>query len=380
MDNILFFFVKLFYVAFLFSAFLTVFGIPNINKYLDDESVVVESKEYSFEPMPAPAITVCPFNPNFMKISGWKTEENETFSGKWFERTFSNICRDASDSEVVKCLFKKSYTLQESIIYLKLGSKPENTTGHFKSEIFFNDYGQCHTLMDNFTLPKYGASSKNLFQLNLNKSLQLEIQIYDAKYFYPSKTPARIPGFRVNIPVGSGKQVSIFNVKVIKYIKRNTAASPCSEDDDYSFTDCLKEKVEQEVGCSLPWANSSTLVNCNNRAQFDAYNRIHTEVFDEMNSADIAKKFGCTFPCRYKEYVLVEEIKLQKKSDFMKHVRIFQSTNEILVKKEEPYYGLNSLVGDIGGSLGLFLGFSFWMLIDWAFLVAELVKNLVKSI
>ena len=50
------------------------------------------------------------------------------------------------------------------------------------------------------------------------------------------------------------------------------------------------------------------------------------------------------------------------------------STKELEVRREVRHYGLTSLVGDTGGSLGLFLGFSFLTVWDWALAVIELTR------
>ena len=41
------------------------------------------------------------------------------------------------------------------------------------------------------------------------------------------------------------------------------------------------------------------------------------------------------------------------------------SSDTILVRKEEEAFPLTSLVADIGGVLGLFIGFNFLMVWDW---------------
>ena len=41
------------------------------------------------------------------------------------------------------------------------------------------------------------------------------------------------------------------------------------------------------------------------------------------------------------------------------------TNNKVLVEKEELAHPLKSLVADVGGILGLFLGFNFLMFWDW---------------
>ena len=50
------------------------------------------------------------------------------------------------------------------------------------------------------------------------------------------------------------------------------------------------------------------------------------------------------------------------------------ATKDILVKTEVQLYKMTSLVGDIGGSLGLFLGFSFLTVWDWILLLFKCLE------
>ena len=53
------------------------------------------------------------------------------------------------------------------------------------------------------------------------------------------------------------------------------------------------------------------------------------------------------------------------------------ASNTVLVRKEEIAFPLDSLVADIGGILGLFLGFNFLMIWEW---MADFVLILVGKV
>ena len=53
--------------------------------------------------------------------------------------------------------------------------------------------------------------------------------------------------------------------------------------------------------------------------------------------------------------------------------------NSIEVQREEEAYSLLSLVADVGGVLGLFIGFNFIMLWDWMISVMILASPRVQN-
>ena len=53
--------------------------------------------------------------------------------------------------------------------------------------------------------------------------------------------------------------------------------------------------------------------------------------------------------------------------------------NSIEVQREEEVYSLLSLVADVGGVLGLFIGFNFIMLWDWMISVMILASPKVQN-
>ena len=78
----------------------------------------------------------------------------------------------------------------------------------------------------------------------------------------------------------------------------------------------------------------------------------------------ITRETGCLKPCIYKKYVLIGE---KRRSAFKSEefsFSLWAVSNSTLVEKEELIFPLSSLVAEFGGTLGLFLGFSFMTLWD----------------
>ena len=84
---------------------------------------------------------------------------------------------------------------------------------------------------------------------------------------------------------------------------------------------------------------------------------------------------GCLFPCSYTRY----EVGFTRKS-FLGHFGIGAQfgTLTTTVRKEYYIYPTLSFISDIGGSLGLFVGFSFFMVWDVLRDAAILCKGLLK--
>ena len=363
------------YVSCLLTIFLIGFGIPNLRKYLQDDSLVVFSKEFLTNPIQAPAITICPINQNTgfgLKTKSFKS--NETF--------LHNSC-GSGETDIENCIMKQTYSLKESVPNIAFAGRYlelSETFGHFSSDIscIRCGWGQCHTLEENITILTFGKIDLGPLTFALNKSLHFDIFFHDKKFFYISMNPGITPGFRLSFTKGENL-VNIVSVKLVNHIKRNTVANPCHEDTEYSFIDCIREKIEDKVGCLLPWRpkNNGNLENCKTIEKFEYFEEIFYDINDQ-SPIDVANEYDCKIPCEYKEFVFVEDLPTQLTFNSLKEnykiLQVVLSTREVLVKREVQLYGLTSLVGDTGGSLGLFLGFSFFMFWDWALAMTDFIK------
>ena len=60
-------------------------------------------------------------------------------------------------------------------------------------------------------------------------------------------------------------------------------------------------------------------------------------------------------------------------------ITLMYASPTIHVKKEEEAYSVRSLVADLGGSLGLFIGFNFLMIWDLIMFLVEKVKGVMTT-
>ena len=95
--------------------------------------------------------------------------------------------------------------------------------------------------------------------------------------------------------------------------------------------------------------------------------REYESIFNELEQAEsdeISRITGCRKPCRYRRYSFLGE---PSPSAFESEHYIFALwavSNKTKVETEELIYPSSSLVADFGGTLSLFLGFSFISLWD----------------
>ena len=159
--------------------------------------------------------------------------------------------------------------------------------------------------------------------------------------------------------------------------------NPCNEDPNYNFLKCIWKSLTNDVGCQLPYPwDFESLGETPYCSTMDEMNELQAIVFNISYDCDlesIIEKTLCIAPCTYKEYKLVIEPSNQKY--WYKLLTVAFTDNKLLIEEEIESYSLVSLVSDIGGALGLFLGFSFVMVWDAAEkLLRKIVVNIGKYV
>ena len=145
---------------------------------------------------------------------------------------------------------------------------------------------------------------------------------------------------------------------LIKHKRLNLDRRPCEEDLLYSFTVCVQENVSEKVGCRLPWDSRSRKdrVVCTTVKQFSYFEWIYKALVN-ADADVIVKMTGCKMPCNYKEYKFVKSS--PNPLSIPSSVAFWAASSKTQIEEEVLLYPFTSLIAEFGGSLGLFLGFSF---------------------
>ena len=98
--------------------------------------------------------------------------------------------------------------------------------------------------------------------------------------------------------------------------------------------------------------------------QVDQIKKIEAEYrsLQGLVQAEIVRKFECPLPCHYKEYHMIGK---PNHGNSDKHELGFAYADlEETEAVEDFIYTFESFVSEFGGSLGLFVGFSFYLVLD----------------
>ena len=92
--------------------------------------------------------------------------------------------------------------------------------------------------------------------------------------------------------------------------------------------------------------------------------------------ADIEELTGCRRNCQYRQYEIVQTLNQIPNNEKEIFLKITLASGYVSVFNETLIVSMRSLIAEIGGTLGLFLGFSFLML--WDFFEFIVVATLNK--
>ena len=108
-------------------------------------------------------------------------------------------------------------------------------------------------------------------------------------------------------------------------------------------------------------------INANDRKICKSENEFHRfeNTYHKVQNAEtyeIEDLFGCKRPCTYNEFKFVNsnpDVMTSSGSNRTIEVAFFAASRKTQIEEEVLLYPFTSLVAEFGGTLGLFLGFSF---------------------
>ena len=191
--------------------------------------------------------------------------------------------------------------------------------------------------------------------------------VHEPKYYIFRDNPLNTPGFLYNM--GPGSMTYTLFISVTKHKKLNQKTNPCMEDPEYDFHRCVINSLTRLAGCRSPWdmLSSQEFPICDDLEKIQILEKMF-QSNSEGYLEQVVDNTKCMPPCLFNEYKLgLEPDKWDSKA--ISKNKIFKlkfTDNKTIIEKEIESYSFVSLVSDIGGALGLFLGFSFVMVWDEA--------------
>ena len=96
-----------------------------------------------------------------------------------------------------------------------------------------------------------------------------------------------------------------------------------------------------------------------------------------LAQADIFKIFKCPLPCNYKEYQIVGKQEFGKPNQTA--FRFNYADGGVTEAVEDLVYTFESFVSEFGGSLSLFVGFSFFLILEPLIISLHFVRKLFSG-
>ena len=342
----------------LFGLFLGFFGIPSVSKYLAKETIVISSVEDT-NGIEAPAVTIIARQTNAMGLTlGWKTADENMISIQNFK--IVHHCKEINLTNLEACISNDTFGLHDFLKEAKLGlsKKASSSLALWTEDMTATFHGRHFTWKPSQAITR-NETDALVFKLNTTSSFSYIGWVHDADFFLtninPFSTPSKLWWINGNELNGTG---FYRDLTLTKHKRLNLDRRPCEEDPSYSFTVCIKEKLSKKLGCRLPWDKWSQQERavCTSEDQFNQFE----SSYGELANADIdriVQVTGCKEPCNFKEYKFVDS----SPAVWSKRgcVAFWAASQKTQREEEVLLYPFTSLIAEFGGSLGLFLGFSF---------------------
>ncbi|XP_045477228.1 acid-sensing ion channel 4-A [Harmonia axyridis] len=247
-----------------------------------------------------------------------------------------------------------------SNLYLKLGKCHTFITTNLSSD--FSPEGGMIFYLGNINRMSSPRNETKKFVLAQDFSDGFNIFLHHSSEFITDQSE-QMETYSQFIFIESGEAVQL-NIEVKEFHMVDHPDERCVSTSNYSqsrcFEECMHDKLMKEFLCSLPWMKGNLIFpSCND-----------SEVIDKMNNVLNSKRKSfsedCDCPKSCHLHLYLPKV-LQRKtvtSSPFSLLYLGYTSNIVSVVEQVVSYDWSSFIGDLGGSLGLFLGLSVIGLIE----------------
>ena len=151
----------------------------------------------------------------------------------------------------------------------------------------------------------------------------------------------------------------------------STETEPCEENIDYNKDNCVDKELHQksidEVGCTTPWGTNKTMI-CMEKLKADKAVKLYSKFFWQG-------KHSCPKACTFSR-IRVSVLYYNKNSTRNNSILHINLDDKVSYYESYFTYSGLSLVAEIGGYVGLFLGIS----VNQLYQMVNLVKSYLNRI
>lgn len=193
-------------------------------------------------------------------------------------------------------------------------------------------------------------------KLDVNDFLSHNIYLHEKGQFWPSKELQAL-GQSEKIIVEKNKEVS--GRFRIQYRRKS---QHCTKDKSYSFTDCVTNYIAARVGCAVNWISpryEMNIRNCSKSEEIQKYKEIMINLKGK-GYEDLRRTTKCSSKCSITAYTFYKQKTKEDNSskNWTSAFYLHSSNQPPLNSVQRQTYNLPQLTSDIGGYLGLYLGWS----------------------